>query len=183
MVWDIRNISFRKLEKTDLPLIHSWLNTPHVHEWFTEYSNNEPTLQMVVNKYLPRVNSKEPVHCYIVMYDIKPVAFIQWYMVDDYPTTKAMIPASKNMAGIDIFIGEEEYIHKGLGSLIIRQFLRHIVFKSFEVDSCIIDPEPINKIAIKAYEKAGFCYSHGSWNAKDKVEAYIMTINKESVSE
>ncbi len=55
------------------------------------------------------------------------------------------------------------------------------LFTVYNVDVCSIDPEPENKIAIKAYEKAGFQYSHTSWNTKDKVMAYIMIINREAV--
>ena len=59
-----------------------------------------------------------------------------------------------------------------------------IIFREFidpRITSCIVDPEPSNKIAIRAYEKAGFSYSHTAWNAKYGVEAYILTINRESV--
>jgi RimJ/RimL family protein N-acetyltransferase len=60
----------------------------------------------------------------------------------------------------------------------------NITFREFiepGITSCIVDPEPSNKIAIRAYEKASFSYSHTAWNAKYSVEAYILTINRESV--
>ncbi len=175
------NITFRKLTEADLPLMQRWLNTPHVHKWFKEYGKNEPTFQRVTGKYLPRIYGQEPVNCYMVLYDARPVAYIQSYRIEDFTTAKAMVTDSTNVAGTDTFIGEENFLHKGFGNTYIRKFLREIVFPEPGITSCIIDPEPENKIAIRAYEKAGFRYSHKAWNAEDNVPAHIMTINRESV--
>ena len=41
-------------------------------------------------------------------------------------------------AGIDLFIGEVQFHHRGLGAPIIRQFLNDIVFSDPAVESCII---------------------------------------------
>jgi RimJ/RimL family protein N-acetyltransferase len=174
-------ITFRKLTEADLPLIYRWLNTPHVHEWFKECGKNEPTLQRVTGKYLPRIHCQEPVYCYLVLYDNRPVAYIQSYRIEDFPTAKAMVTDSTNVAGTDTFIGEVDFLHGGFGAVYIRKFLREIVFPEPGITSCIIDPEPTNRIAIKAYEKAGFDYSHTAWNAEDNVPAYIMVINRYAV--
>ncbi len=58
------------------------------------------------------------------------------------------------MNGYDIFIGEEEYVGKGLGSHIMEQFLKEYVDPYY--DACFVDPDPANVSAIRAYEKAGF---------------------------
>ena len=179
--YDPKHITFRKLTEADLPLMKRWLNTPHVHEWFEECGKDEPTFQRVVIKYLPRIHGQEPVNCYLVLYDTRPVAYIQSYRIEDFPTAKAMVTDSTNVAGTDTFIGEEDFLHKGFGDIYIRKFLREIVFTEPEIMSCIIDPEPKNKIAIRAYEKAGFDYSHTAWNAEDNVPAYIMAINRDAV--
>jgi RimJ/RimL family protein N-acetyltransferase len=101
--------------------------------------------------------------------------------MEDFPIEKVMLTNNTNVAGIDTFIGEVDFLHKGFGAVYTRKFLREIVFPEPGITSCIIDPEPANKIAIRAYQKAGFSYSHTAWNAEDSVEAYIMTINLESV--
>jgi hypothetical protein len=101
--------------------------------------------------------------------------------MEDFPTEKTMLKINPNAAGIDTFIGEVDFLHKGFGTVYIRKFLKEITFKESEITSCIIDPEPSNKIAISAYQKAGFRYSHRAWNAEDNVAAYVMTINRESI--
>ena len=55
-----------------------------------------------------------------------------------------------------MFIGERRYLHRGLGPRILKHFLRRIVFHDQAVDACFIDPSPHNRIAIRAFEKAGF---------------------------
>ena len=174
-------ITFQKLTEADLSLMHRWLNKPHVHKWFKECGKDEPTFQRVAGKYLPRILGQEPVNCYLVLYDASPVAYIQSYRIEDSPTAKAMVTDSTNVAGTDTFIGEEDFLHRGFGDVYIRKFLREIVFPEPGITSCIIDPEPENKIAIRAYEKVGFRYSHKAWNAEDNVPAYIMVINRDAV--
>ena len=171
MEYDPEHITFRKLAEADLPLMHRWLNTTHVREWYKVLGKNEPALQTVADKYLPRIHGRDPVHCYLVMYDTRPVAYIQ----------SAVIVDAINVTGIDTFIGEVDFLHKGFGVVFIRKFLKEIVFQEPEITSCSVDPEPANKIAIRAYQKAGFRYSHRTWNAGDNVAAYIMTINRESI--
>ncbi len=124
---------------------------------------------------------QDPVNRYLVLYDNRPIAYIQSCRMEDFPTESAMLKIPANVAGIDTFIGEMDFLHKGFGAIYIRKFLKDVVFLEPEITSCIIDPESSNKIAIRAYEKASFSYSHTAWNAKYSVEAYILTINRESV--
>ena len=130
---------------------------------------------------MPWILRQDPVNRYLVLYDNRPIAYIQSCRMEDFPTEKAMLTDSTNAAGIDTFIGEVDFLHKGVRAVHIRKFLKEIVFPEPGITSCIVDPEPANKIAIRAYEKAGFSYSHTAWNAEDKVTDYIMTINRESV--
>ncbi len=45
----------------------------------------------------------------------------------------------------------------------------------------MIDPEIDNLAAIRAYEKAGFKYSHTVWEAKYEVSVYIMFLYRENI--
>lgn len=175
------SISFRKPTEADLSLIHRWLNTPHVSQWWDIDGKRNPDYEEVIRHFMPRIQQKEPVNYYLVLYDARPVAFIQSYRIEDFPTTMAMITDNTNVAGTDTFIGEVDFLHRGFGAVYIRKFLKEIVFLEPGTNSCIVDPDPNNKIAIRAYEKAGFRYSHRAWNAKDNVPAYIMVINRDAV--
>ncbi len=53
-----------------------------------------------------------------------------------------------------IFIGEKESTGRGSGSAAIKQFLVEHVFEKF--GGCLVATDKTNKVAISAYEKAGF---------------------------
>jgi RimJ/RimL family protein N-acetyltransferase len=179
--YDPGQITFSKLTEADLPLLHRWLNTTHVSQWWEVDGKRNPDYEDVINKFIPRIQGRDRVNCYFVQYDTRPVAYIESCNLEDFPTEKEALGIPANAAGVDTFIGEIYFLHKGFGAVYIRKFLKEIIFRESAINSCIVDPEPANKIAIRAYEKAGFRYSHQAWNAEDRVKAYIMTTNRESV--
>jgi RimJ/RimL family protein N-acetyltransferase len=174
-------ITFRPLQENDLLLMHRWLNTPHVSEWYNIFGKNNPSQDEVNKKYPPRIKGNEPVDCYTINYDNKPIGMIQSCKIDDFPDEKANFGIDRNCAGIDLFIGEENYVHRGLGSFIVRQFLRELVFQKYDVDCCIVDPEVNNEIALKAYYKAGFRYLKTIWYEKEGKQEHILIINRDEI--
>jgi RimJ/RimL family protein N-acetyltransferase len=88
-------------------------------------------------------------------------------------------PASDNSAGIDLFIGEIAFLHRGLGASIIRQFLNDIVFADQAVESCVIDPSVLNRGAIRAYEKAGFRFLKTETSPGEAEAHHMMRIGRE----
>lgn len=80
---------------------------------------------------------------YLVVLQGKPIGYIQSYSVDD------------KTCGIDQFIGVEEFVNKGLGSMFVKEFTDELLLKN-NVTRVITDPSVLNLRAQKAYEKAGF---------------------------
>ncbi len=179
---DIDCISFRRLANTDLRMVHHWLNSPEVARWYREDGLGYPSLEYVTEKWTPRILGSEPTKCYIVLYEEKPIGYIQCALNDDNPRYKEAYALEDKTAGIDIFIGDEHYLHKGMGSFIVTKFLQEVVFVMYDVSTCTIDPEPVNTVAIRAYEKAGFRYRKTVWNPVENLWAYLMTIHREAVT-
>ncbi|MDP9351632.1 MAG: acetyltransferase [Chloroflexota bacterium] len=178
------SIQFRPLQVADLPLMHRWLSTPHVSRWyFLRQPSVPPTYEEVVVHYTARIAGKEPTKAFLILYEGKPVAYIQSYRIADHPDYGRHIDESADAAGVDVFIGEAEYIHQGLGPVFIRKFLREIVFADSRVGSCIIGPEPENRAAIRAYEKAGFRYVKTIRVPDEPQPEYLMSIVREDVVE
>lgn len=146
-------IAFRSLNDSDLHYMYKWLNSGFVQKW---YGKKNFTMTEVEAKYLPYIRGEKPTQAYLILYDNNPIGYIQTYKIVDYPKYAKEINVFENAAGLDLFIGEEDYIHKGLGKFIIGKFLEKIVYKTLNVDSCILGPEPNNLAAIKTYEKVGF---------------------------
>ncbi len=144
-------ISFHPLAASDFPAIYRWRNSPHVLRWW-----HEPlTPQQVAEKYMPRISGDEAVRCFIIQVDETPIGLIQTYRVGDFPDYAQHLPVPPDAAGIDLYIGRADYLHRGLGGPILRAFLASVIFPS-GVTTVSIDPSVENRAAIRAYEKAGF---------------------------
>ena len=167
-------IRFRSLDRGDLPLMHRWRNAPHVVEWWPE----ELTLDQIVAKYSPRIDGKEDVRCFVIVHGDTPIGYIQEYPIEENSEYAPHIAPAERGAGIDMFIGELQFLHRGLGAAIIRQFLKDIVFADAAVESCIIDPSISNRGAIRAYEKAGFHFLKTITNPREPEPQHLMRISR-----
>lgn len=155
-------LGFRPLMPDDFPLLHRWLNLPHVHEWWADGEPAPPTFETVAEEY----GNDEPIRRYLILYGETPIGYIQFCRVGDfaegqkypYPEFVAYV-GEPDAANIDVLIGEPAFLHRGLGPHLLRQFLREVVFADpRHFPACAIDPHEPNAIAIRAYEKAGFRY-------------------------
>lgn len=170
-------ISFRKLQSEDMSLMYKWLNEPHVHEWYDKDKDN--SLTEVAKRYDPKIHGEEPTDCYIVLYEDQPVGYIQTYMVNNWPEFGEYVGYDDHTASIDLFIGEISFLGKGFGSLLLKKFLKEIVFSNSKVTTCIIGPEPANKRGIHSYEKVGFKYVKTVQVGGEPDPTYIMELKKE----
>jgi RimJ/RimL family protein N-acetyltransferase len=164
--------AFRWLDESDLPLLHRWLNAPHVLEW---WDRPGPTPDEVRAKYLPRVTGMHDVTPYIICLGEIPLGYIQLYPIR-HGTWGRHDPGSS--AGLDLFIGDSRYLRRGLGPRILRQFLEEIVFRDEAVNACFIDPSPRNRIAIRAFEKAGFRSVGIGTDPDSGLEVHLMRITR-----
>ncbi len=137
---------FRPVTEADLPMLKVWLAEPHVAEWW----DNGPEASLAEIVEAMESISTEPL---IVELDGRPIAYVQSYdphLEDDHPYQDQPF----GTLGIDVSIGVPELVGVGHGSAIVRQFVDML----FE-EGCprvVIDPDPANARAIRAYEKAGF---------------------------
>ena len=136
---------FRPVTRKDLPTIAAWLAEPHVAQWW-----DDPEKEIAqIREHIDSI-SVEPL---IVELDGKPIAYLQSYdphMEDGHPYADQPF----GTLGIDLSIGRPELIGLGHGTAIVRQFVADL----FEEGALrvIVDPNPANGRAIRAYEKAGF---------------------------
>ncbi len=154
------NIHFQPLAMKDLEKLYLWFQLPHIKKWYAKglnFSKND-----IEQKYANRITGKENIPSYIVLINNHEIGFIQYYSLkDSLPEGVANydhqlfkeFPAS-DMAGIDLFIANIDYLNQGYGKKILNAFLRNIIFTKFK--AVVIDPNIENIRAIKAYEKVGF---------------------------
>jgi RimJ/RimL family protein N-acetyltransferase len=145
-------IRFERLRASDLPLVHRWLHKPHVARWWYE---DVGTFEKVSDRYSAYIEGREPVEPYLILYGERPIGYIQTYRVADDEEYTGLV-GIEDSAGVDVFIGEEDLPYGGLGPGLIRRFIADVVFADGSIEVCVIDPEPENTAAIRAYEKVGF---------------------------
>jgi aminoglycoside 6'-N-acetyltransferase len=140
--------TFRKMTRADIPLMDRWLKLPHVAEWWGESD--------VEKEYGEYIDGVEPIHPYIARVDGTEIGHLQWMRYRDYRQYMQILRIDDpSAANCDVFIADEHFLHRGVGAPLIRAFVDEIIFSS-GVTTCFIDPDARNKIAIRAYEKAGF---------------------------
>jgi aminoglycoside 6'-N-acetyltransferase len=137
--------AFRDVTEADLPLLARWLREPHVAQWW-----NDPDRELAeIRDHMESV-SVEPL---IVELDERPIAYLQSYdphLEDDHPYADQPF----GTLGIDLTIGVPGLVGIGHGSAMLRQFVDTLFAEG--TPRVIIDPDPSNARAIRAYEKAGF---------------------------
>ncbi len=148
-------IEFKPLSETHFILLLKWLEAPHVKQWWDQNINyNEKSIEekysSYVNGYKLKNGEKKAISAFIIYLDDKPIGYIQLYNTYDFLRNKPLANLSKSLGAIDFYIGEEEYLGKGIGSAILREFN----YQNY--DYILVDPDKDNYAAIKTYEKAGF---------------------------
>jgi aminoglycoside 6'-N-acetyltransferase-1b/aminoglycoside 6'-N-acetyltransferase-2 len=173
-------VTFRPLAEADLPLVHAWLNNPEVARWYGLDLENHtrPTLEQVVEHYMPRILRQRPTLCFLIMSGDRPAGFIQAYRVGDYQEYARAVDYDDDAWAIDLFIGEDDCRGGGFGSRALGLFLEAEVFSRPGVDTAVISPNPDNKRAIRAYEKAGFRHLKTVWMPPEKAYEYVMALEK-----
>jgi aminoglycoside 6'-N-acetyltransferase len=138
--------SFRPFTRKDLKLMAIWLAEPHVAQWW----GDDPAQELAdVEDHIDSI-SVEP---FITELNGRPIAYVQSYdphMEDNHPYRDQPF----GTLGIDLCIGDAGLTGKGHGARLIDAFAAML----FE-EGCprvIIDPDPSNKAAVRASEKAGF---------------------------
>src|SRR5205823_5772701 len=153
-------IDFKKLTEDDLNLLHKWFHIPHVFKW---YAKEPYTLAMIQKKYLPRINDFT-IQSYIIFDNEIPVGYIQIYQIDSHLPEgvtnyqhQLFNDFKKNeLAGIDFFIADKNYLHKGFASKALQTFIDHCVRDKYK--AILVDPLKQNKIAVSFFEKNNFQY-------------------------
>jgi RimJ/RimL family protein N-acetyltransferase len=182
MTLDPAHISFRRLTEDDLPIMHRRLNAQHVARWYRVRGVPNPSLEWVTARYLPRICGDDPTRSFVIMLGQRPIGYIKGYLVADNPEYAVHVQVDEGAAGVDMFIGEPDVVHRGLGAHIVRCFVDEVVFREMGASCCVIGPEPENRIAIRAYEKAGFRYQKTVHIPGGDTEyEYLMRVDREEV--
>ena len=148
---------FRPLTANDFPILLKWLSRNHVKQW---WDDGDDTLEKVARHYGAADETARFVLVEANNESEKPIGYFQYYF------------AAENSIGIDQFIGEEDYLNRGVGTRAIKMFIE-LIKRKHAPQTIILDPSPENKRAIRCYEKVGFRHYEGGENQT----AYMMRLS------
>jgi RimJ/RimL family protein N-acetyltransferase len=131
--------------------MHEWLNRPHVAEWW----DDRTSLPEIEQDFGPLLGDHSTTRAYIVLTDGAPIGYIQSYVAMGSGDGWWENEKDPGVRGIDQFLAHAEQLGRGLGTRMLRAFVRQL-FADPSVTRIQTDPAPNNLRAIRCYEKAGF---------------------------
>lgn len=147
-IMDKNMISLRSAQKSDLSTIEAWLNKDYIKKWYGE-----------AEEWLFEIRNDNGefawLNHYIVLYNAMPIGFCQYYDCSKTPQGFEWDNEPQGTFCIDYLIGEEAFLKKGLGSVIVQQLCHHICTLERPVQ-IIADPVPENVDSIRLLERNGF---------------------------
>ncbi|MBC1444827.1 GNAT family N-acetyltransferase [Listeria seeligeri] len=134
----MKKIKLRKITDEDIELLTSWLNKKYIKKWY-----NEP------EDWLTEINGRHTeyswINHFIVMNDEKSIGFCQYYDcfdAKDFEDWYSVDTAGK-MYSIDYLIGNEDYLGKGYGKLIVKE-LTELISSKENAQIIVVQPDTGN---------------------------------------
>lgn len=146
-------IGFRPVTAKDYDLLEDWMGRPHWQEWWGDVDTE-------LGYVRDMVEGRDRTRPFLFLLDGRPAGYIQSWQVSDNLVepwiSKApwLIDVPADAIGVDLSVGVEADLGKGLGTAALTAFLRKLSDEGHR--NIIIDPDAANARAIRAYEKAGF---------------------------
>lgn len=148
-------LTFQKAAKEHVPIIHKWLDAPHVKAVWDEQTKDHPEGGLTRRELAAFVTGKPAIFTPWVVF-LNNTAFALILEERDKSLVKDCRPFLVReglTASLDFFIGEESFLGKGLSYRTLAAFISQM---PPEVKRVLIDPSPENTKAIHVYKKAGF---------------------------
>ena len=174
------NISLRKLlncEK-DFIKIYQWCQKEFVYEWFEQ---RKLSLKEITIKYKKKLkDSKQDL--FIIQCDNKDIGLVQIYKYEK-DIKLDNLKEYLNIYEYDLFIGEEKYLSKGIGSIAIN-LINNMIYSKYKAEAIILRPFKRNIRAIKCYEKNGFkeIYEYNGTDTIGNKEKILVLINEKDTN-
>lgn len=171
-------ITFLPLQQEHLQLLHTWLNEPHVQQWWGDNSHRIISLENIRAKLSPRIQGQEKIHSFIAYLKNQPFGYIQVYDARAFPREgyhlqqlDTYLHTITKLAAVDLYIGDSLFLGKGYGTHMLNTFLEQHVAPYYT--ACIADPDIINTASIKCFKKCGFIHIH-TLHLKDEKVAIML---------
>ena len=136
-------------KKDNYELLYKWCSQEFIYEWFEQ---RKLSLEEIENKYKNKLLANQQ-QLFFINYNDNKIGFVQIYKYDD-KKNDALIKYN-SIIEYDIFIGESEYLSRGIGTQIIK-YVNNYIYEKYLCDCIVLRPFKRNERAVKCYEKCDF---------------------------
>lgn len=146
-------IAFVPVQPEHYPLLRTWLDAPHMREWW-----GDPEQELGYIRDM--VEGRDTTRPFLIALDGEPVGYIQYWFIGHHQNEQWvknhpwLMEFPSDTVGVDLSIGDAGKLSQGIGSTALSAFVR--MLRDEGHTNILIDPDPENKRAVRAYEKAGF---------------------------
>lgn len=146
-------IDFLPVQPEHYPLLRRWLNASHMREWW-----GEPEQELGYIRDM--VEGRDSTRPFLIVLDGEPVGYIQYWFIGHHQNEQWvkdnpwLMELPSEAVGVDLSIGEPHRLSQGIGSAALAAFVR--MLRKLGHGTIIIDPDPDNARAVRAYKNAGF---------------------------
>jgi aminoglycoside 6'-N-acetyltransferase len=148
--------TFRRVVRSDFPLLQRWLSNPHVARWW----NHEFSPEAVERDFGPGVDGEEPGEDYLAFMGGEAIGLIQFSRFEDYPEYVAevedVLPVPAGAVSVDYLIGDVSLIGRGLGRAMLVAFVERIWVEEPTATCILVPVNSANVASWKALLAAGF---------------------------
>lgn len=136
--------SFPPLTRSDYARMRGWLDQPHVRAWWGDPDTEIALIDAEIDG--------DTADLRLVAYQGRPFAYVQDYPAhhDPMPQYAEFPPGTRAM---DTFLGEPDMLGQGHAA-------RYLNLRAADLrrryPAVVIDPDPSNERAVRAYRRAGF---------------------------
>ncbi|SDU56380.1 GNAT family N-acetyltransferase [Jiangella alkaliphila] len=147
---------FRPLTRADFPLLHRWLDRPHVARWW----NHETTPEALERDFGGTTDGTEPGEDLLALVDGAPVGLVQRSRLADFAEYEdefaALTEVPDGAVTIDYLVGDPARVGRGLGTEMIRAVVVDTWAIRSDVPAVLVAVVAANTASWRALEKAGF---------------------------
>ena len=139
--------ALRRLTRDDLPMLAAWLATPHAVQWWGDAAEQ---LALVAGDLDEPLMDQT-----IAELSARPFGYLQSYPAEAWPAgAPHLADFAHGTMAVDCFVGPVDMLGRGHGSAMLHLYARHLLAQG--APAVVIDPDPENERAVRAYRRAGF---------------------------
>ena len=145
----MENIILEIFEDKDIEQFNIWLHKDYIKKWYGD-------LDDWLNEVKNRCGEFNFIKHFIVKVDNKKIGFCQYYDCYNAQEEWYKIDEPNKIYSIDYLIGEENYLNRGFGKIIVKKLIEKI--KAINGKMIVVQPDLENKSSNRVLIANGLAY-------------------------